>query len=416
MSLKDKIEEHKLNKKELSEVEVSSKHVVLRIILFVLFLGIGISGIVIGCTYDSTHLESGWHEVTAQEGLSNAQDIKFMYLFNKSKRDNASDMKEISTYYTSVCNYSFRLFEDEERYDEFKNLAFINANPNTDITINEDLYNVFKTIVTNSCDVIYYAPIYSVYSELFSSTTDGEAKDNDPYYNDGIKNYFLEVTSFIKNGDIKLVLKENNTINLNISSDYLEYCSQNNIKKYISFNYMYNSVFVDFVADKLLYANLVNFRVYSYDGFVRTHFDNDTVKNSYQFYTYFDNVVVPACTLNLKSSFSLVEIKTFPITTGEDSYVYSDKKFAHHFLDDNGNYSSCIESLILYSNDDSSTLEKLVKGQKAFVMPTLNSNDFKSIGFNFVYNDGNVITYNDSDLEITNVYKTDEITFTKELL
>ena len=405
------------NKKQnkVEEITVSSKHLVLRIILFVLFLGIGISGIVVGCTYNNNHLDTGWYNVECIEGQTDANNFRLSCYYNDGKKENANLNKAITKLYTQLCNKAYALFHETRTSDLIVNLKDINSNPNEDIRVESDLYNVFKTILDNDSKVIYYGPVYDTYSNLFSADSDIQAKESDPYYSTKVKDFFDEVSSYVTNDKVKVVLKENNVLRLEVSDDYLTYCNENGITNFVSFNYLHNAITVDFIADKLIEANVSDFRIYSYDGYYRSYYKNDSLSDSYFMRTYYNDYIIPEAKINFKKSTTFVEFKTFPISAGEDSYLYENKKFAHHFLNDECLYTSCCESLLLYKNESASTLDLLLKGTKIFTGSTLDVNGLKAIA-NFVYNEGNVVKYNDASLEMTDLFDKDGMTFTKELI
>ena len=413
--LKQKREEKKNRPPE--ELTVSNKHIVIRIIAFVVLLAVGISGIVIGCTYNSTHLESGWQLVECTVGETSASDFNLYCNFSKSKRENANEMKTISNYYTSLCNNSYKLFNDYKDFEDLKGIAYVNKNPNTDIQVEESLYNVLKKANDSNLKSIFYGPIYDTYHNLYISNSETEAKALDPYYDVETKNFYIELTNYVNNPNhIKITLKENNVVSLDISDEYLTYCNTNNIKNFISLNYFYNAITLDYIADHMISYGIPDFKIYSYDGCYRSHITNAKLDDTYMPYTFYNEHILPEAKIKFTSSISLVELKTFPISKKEEGYYYRDtKKFVHHFLDDSGNYKSCLESLILYKKGDYSLFDSLIKGSKIFTADTLNVETLKE-NFSFIYNEANVIKYNDSELVFVELFNQDGITFTKELI
>ena len=417
MSIFEKIKEKRELKKAKGpeEVNVSSKHLVLRIILFLVFLGVGITGIVVGCTYNSTHLEPGWHPVSCTEGENNSEDLTLMCYFSDGKRENASQMKTVTNYYTKLCNNAYKIFNEYKIFEETNGVAYINAHPNEDIKVEEALYNAFKKANDNNVKQIFYCPIMDNYHNLFKAESDAEAIIYDPYYDLNARSMISEIIAYLNNEDVKITLKENNTVRLEVSEEYLNYSKTNNINKYVSFSYFYNSVIVDYIFEHLSSSGVPNFKIYSYDGCYRSHFTDSSLTDSYLYYAYTDEHIIPTGKAKLVGSNSLVELKIFPISQKEDYYVYIDKQFVHHFLDDDGYYKSCVNGFTLYNNESMPTYDLLLKGSKVFTADSLNVDVLRTLG-NFIYNDGTVIKYSDDKLEITDLFDKDGMTFTKELI
>ena len=135
-----------------------------------MFLGVGITGIVVGCTYNSTHLDPGWHPVSCTEGENNSEDLTLMCYFSNGKRENASQMKTVTNYYTKLCNNAYKIFNEYKIFEETNGVAYINAHPNEDIKVEETLYNAFKKANDNNAKQIFYCPIMDNYQRFQLST------------------------------------------------------------------------------------------------------------------------------------------------------------------------------------------------------------------------------------------------------
>lgn len=403
----------KINKTE--DITVDKKHLILRIILFVVFLAGGITGIVIGCTYKSTHVDKGWTLIESSDGENSASNFVLNYYFSSdNKRENAKESKELTNAYTTYCNDAYIMFNPYKHFNGVNGVFFINAHPNTDVKVETPFYNTLKKVKDNNTDALFLAPIYDSYENLFNAKTDAEAKEADPYFNNDLKDYYSEIKTYINNGDISLELKEDNIVRLNISDSYLSYCNQNGISNYFNFNYLYNAASIDYIADKLIANNFKNFKLYSYEGYFRIHLADSTLSTTYIPRTFYNNLIVPEANATFNTSITLVEFKTFPITELEDYYLYDDKTFAHHFINDEGLYSSCTSSLYVYEKGDTSALDLLLKGKEVFVQSSIDVDKLKEIGY-FIFNEGSVVKYNDEKLEVKPT-ENEDFVFTKELI
>ena len=102
------------------------------------------------------------------------------------------------------------------------------------MTVDSALYSAFELIRDNGSRYPYLAPVYTEYKGLFSCENDSEAEEFDPMLNSEVRGFVDETLTYVNNPDaIDIELLGENKLRLNVSDEYADFASQNDIGEYL---------------------------------------------------------------------------------------------------------------------------------------------------------------------------------------
>lgn len=252
----------------IRKLELNHEKIGLRIGLFALAIAIAV--IAFGY-FLSTLLsrESGWQRINP--GKTETGCTSQLALMYDIGRDGSAtqDYKRVSACFTEAADQAWWALS-ELPAEQAVNLYDLNANPNTPMQISPILYTALQSILTCESRSIYYAPLMEAYANLYSSDYDEAAASFDPNEDAETLAYAQQILSFANDpAAVSLVLSENDTAELRVSSEYLQFAAENELAGFVAFGWLRNALIVDAVADALLAQGLPCGVVSSVDGFTR---------------------------------------------------------------------------------------------------------------------------------------------------
>lgn len=345
--------------KPVQRIEVSDKSPKWRLALTIF---LGVFGVAV-LTYSLVlflNKEPGWVTIEPEtKEPTCADEFVFQYNIGASGTSASLEYKSILSCYTDATKRAFQVFHNVQSFAGVINVRHINANPNKELKIEPVLYNAFETLQQANNRLIYLAPIYVDYNNLYSSNDDTLANEFDPATNAEAREYFDEVLKYINDADsVNIELLGDNTIRLNVSEEYLKYANENGIQDYIDFAWMKNAFIIDYLADTLIEKGFVYGSLSSYDGFVR---NLDSVSDQEYYFNIFDRVdnrVVQKDALTYNGQISIVYLKNY-MTNPLDKYHYyefSDGRIYTPYIDiKDGRSKTSIDDIVCYSQSQSCT-------------------------------------------------------------
>lgn len=128
------------------KLQVNTKHVKLRIVLFVIFFLIAVAAF----TYGFVNLgkkSSGYQKIEAStdaEALLYNNDVTFRYYFDGSSNEIKREVKELTALYTSLYGPLYKALDSANVYESVVSLAYINSHLGEVISVSPELYNILK--------------------------------------------------------------------------------------------------------------------------------------------------------------------------------------------------------------------------------------------------------------------------------
>ena len=340
--------------KPVSRLELDQSNVKLRWILAAVFFVIAMVAFAIGF-HELLKTEPGWQSVRAVSDQPNSgTEIVFMYDFSDLGATASSVNKELETQYSQISEDAFCIFSPDISGADLKNLNYVNASVNQDITVDPALYAAFELLERYGNRSIFLAPVYGEYNRLFSSESDPEAAERDPAKNPEVKAELDVLIRYISDEKmISLELLGNNCIRLNVALEYLNFAAENGIEEFVDFGWMRNAFVIDYLAEQLTNAGYTNGYLSSYDGFTRNLVETEQAFNMNLFNLEGKDITIPAV-MEYTGPNALVFLHSFPLDELDawSYYVYEDGNIITSMIDPHdGGSKSSLTSMVGYSED-----------------------------------------------------------------
>ena len=312
---------------KVERVELSEKHLGLRLVLAIAFLLVGMA--TIAFTFSRlVGKSSGWQEVSvsSDSGVNNSNEFTLLYNLGSAGVAAGTESRAISAVYTRCCEETYQIFNSDMSFEGVGNLYEINTHPNETVEISPLLYEALSALEEAGYRYQYLGPLYRVMENLCGCETDPEARqfdyDDSPEY----AAEFAAVSAFASDPDqIQLELLGDNTVCLHISDDYLSYASDNGISCFLDLSWMKNAFITDYIADSLIAGGYTFGVLSSYDGFSR-YLDDGAAGYSFNVYNRSGQTVTELGTASIRNMRALVTLRDYPLSEQDrySTYVYSD--------------------------------------------------------------------------------------------
>lgn len=402
--------------KTVNQIELSTEHKRLRLILAVVFLAIG--GIAIACgVANLSSKEPGWSEVEVSSSeLNCGDDFVFLYCLGADGTSATAENKALTACYSEAAEYAFQIFTNDVEYENIHNVYYINRHPNQEMEVDDVLYRAFSLIQEAGDRSLYLGPVYEQYNGLFHCTEEYQTVEYDPYQNRDVADYYAAIAGFAGDGQmIKIELLGENRICLRVAQEYLDFASDNEIESFIDFYWMKNAFIADYLAEQLLSAGYSRGCISSIDGFTR-NLDSGGESYAYTFYDRMDCMIYPAAGIRYTGPSSLVYFHDYPLKNEQSQYyyVYADGEIRTAYLDArDGQCRSAVSSLVCYSREDSCA-EILLKAIPVYITDSLREESLVRMaeeGIFSIYGKDCEIRYNDAGLIYGSLYRDKDVRY-----
>lgn len=395
------------NPRPVEQVEVSSKHVKLRTVLFILFVGIAIACFAVVLVL-MLKLDAGWFTIGVDSSDANCGgDFVFSYYFDED--DDKYYRQAVQSEYTNASVYAYNAFCSYEQVGDAFNLYYLNTHPNEEIQVSPLLYRSIKAFEDSGSRFLCYAPVYEVYQSLFSQNSDEDAALCDITKNAELKEYIDNLLTYIKDENhVHVEFFDDYKIKLVVSDDYMHAFGENT-PVYIDFSWTKNAFVIDYIADTLIKSGYEKGIISSYDGFARNLCEQDDTLNA-NIFDYApnadgNNVVVGVGTMSYTQKMAIVMLKNYPISDDENGYyVYEDKSVRHKFISlDTCESVSAINSFTAYSTTHSCA-QIVLKTIPVYIAEELDLSKLSALkneGIFSMYLRDNTVFINDENMQIT---------------
>lgn len=111
--------------------------------------------------------------------------------------------------------------------------------------------------------------------------------------NSEVRGFVDETLAYVNNPDaIDIELLGENKLRLNVSDEYADFASQNDIVEYLDFFWLKNAFIVDYIAEHLAENSYIHGTITTYDGYTR-HLGGAGMALSMNFYDEADGRGIP---------------------------------------------------------------------------------------------------------------------------
>lgn len=376
-----------------------------KIILVILLLFVGLGAIGYGM-YTAFSTEKGWREIQANntEEMNCSEDFAFVYNVGATGESPTAENKIITNLYSDLTVEAYKIFTSDMGYEDVNNIYYLNQHPNEEVVVPEALYDAFELLESYKNRNIYLAPIYMYYDDIFFCKEDYETIDFDPYVNEEIEQYYLEIASYANNPEeISIELLGNNTVRLAVSENYISFANENEITQFIDLHWMRNAFVTDYLAENLIGKGYTLGSISSYDGFSRC-LDDSEETYALNIYDRSEESFVHVGTMNYTGRKSIVNLRSFAIHQKDLGRIYELKngEVRTSYLDSaDGKCKQSLDTLISYS-DEKNCAETLLNMLPVFIAEEFNESSISN--GNYVYCKDGMIYYNEDSIELSEAF------------
>lgn len=340
--------------KPVQTIELDEKPSRVHVIVFIGFLLLALISIFF-VIYSLVTKEEGWDTVSPSSSVGNcSSDFVFQYEFGRSELSASKESKNLQTEYTTLTTQAYRLFNSDECFDGVYNPAYIATHAGEDIVVHPALYHALEALTENGGRYLYFAPIFSVYEDLFACADDAMADIFDPYRQEDRMALIDAALAYATDADaISLYLLGDNTVRLQVREDYAAFLAQNELPV-IDLFWMKNAFIIDFLAEELCAKGYHYGLLSCTDGFARALCTDADTTYVLQLPAKEGDLTLVAAVASMDGMLSSVTLRSFPITSDDPfSYTYDNGQTRTAFisLTDGRSYAS-VDMLAMLSTQE----------------------------------------------------------------
>lgn len=402
--------------KPVEKIELSEKHPKVKIFIVVLLAVVG-AGFLSYAFVNFLNQDEGWSEIQASTSSELNCSEDFVFQYNLSDGGIYKNLQEI---YTDACVKAYKLFNIDEEDDDYKNVCYINNHPNQEIVVDDLLYSAFEKIESCGDRSLYLGPVYDYYDNVFYSENETELLDYDPYLNDELKAEFSELARFAsEDSQIKLELMGDNRVKLVVSQDYLEYAKANSVANFIDFYWMKNAFIIDYIADTFISSGYTSGIISSTDGYTRALGSTDD-GYACNLYNLQGDTVYVAGDYSYNEARSMVTYRAYGISDADKYRVHEqpDGEIRTKYLSlEDGLDRSALSEFVVYS-DSLDCSDVLLSTKDYYIADDFDADSVTALAknnINSIFIQDSVVYYTEKELEIKDLYESDNVTFTAQI-
>lgn len=409
------------NTPKVERAQLPEKHIYLRIAcaaLLVILAAVFISRAMAGVF----EKPGGWTTIEPEPSKESNGSLELMlqYELGRDQSSPAAEQKKIAKLYTDACGEAYRIFSNTNEFPQEHNVWYLNQHPNESVTVAPALYEAFLMLEQYQSRYLYFAPIYEQYRGLFSCVSDVEAEEFDPSVNTDAQAFLQKTLSYVQDEEqISLELLGDNQVRLNVSDDYLQFASENEIAGFLDFFWLQNAFTVDYVAQKLQEAGFTHGVISSYDGFSH-HLGDVEVPLSVNVFDWNNGQQRAAAQMPHENKVNLVAMRSHPVQKLDvlHYYVWEDGTVRTPYIDEtDGKSKAALSSLTGYS-DQYGCAQIALQIYDAYAADHLDEAVLHAAvekGTDVVFCQEDTVYHSDENLSLTNLYDVDKTVYEEKL-
>ena len=303
--------------KPVKRIPVDIKNPRLRLFLVIMALAIAAGAFFIAFR-NLVSVEPGWTylEADGAVGLNVSAEFRLQVELGAGNETPLAERKWLTTVYSAAAREAYTLYTTQEYVTGVNGLWYINHHPGEEIRVDEKLYRALETSLSAG-NWLYLGPVYEVWDSVWFSQEDREAAAADPRKDPELAGYLEQIAGFIRSGDIRLELRDGQTVCLVLSDTYCVFGEENGITRWLDFGWQKNAFVIDNLAETLISAGWTRAVLSSTDGFIRC-LDG---RGSFTLNMYADTgTVTPAVQMEYSGPASLMML--LPAPGGDRHYAY----------------------------------------------------------------------------------------------
>lgn len=276
----------------MKNLEVSDKHIGLKVVLFIVFLVIAVSAFSYGVTLIGKK-ESGYQSISVSsssqgsEGATFAKEISFSHYFEGTSNSIKKEVRTLQKVYTSILFDVCRQLDAENTYEGAVSLGALNSNLGVAVSVSPELYAVLKDAYSRTLEKKNFNMFAgALYAEWKSILILDDAGEFDPLNNEYMAYRIGEIAkevSDLSNFTLEFLDDSTCTVLFDVSEHYLAFSSEFELGSVIlDLNLMANAYKLSLLAQELESLGYKNGYLVSNDGLVLTL--SETFEQSFVLY------------------------------------------------------------------------------------------------------------------------------------
>ena len=396
---------------KVQEIVLSEEHKTLRLVLFVLVLGIALTAFTYGI-YQWLRKDPGWRTVDVKPseiGGTCAGDFTFQY---KLSTGGAAEYKKVQQVYTDACTYMYEVFKLEESVLVPGNLYKINTSVGEDVKVDPFLYETLQKMEASGTRALYLAPVYEYYRSLFQCSDDVTASLVDPLYDADAAEDIRNLCAFINDPTaISLVFPAENTVRLEVSDAYKAYAEETGVTAYLDLFWIQDAFELDYIADQMIDNRLTTGYITSKSG-LSACLGSIGETCSTQVFDLQPDGIYAAAVIEYDGA---VRIAAFHDYTNVQNvsdryYTYADGTSRFPYIDpQDGLCKAALHDLVLVSTSQDIS-EMVLEVFPVLISDVLDEQALQNLACDKVYCKDRTV-YASQGLHLTNVFQNEEITY-----
>lgn len=276
----------------MKNLEVSDKHIGLKVVLFIVFLVIAVSAFSYGVTLIGKK-ESGYQSISGSsssqgsEVATFAKEISFSHYFEGTSNSIKKEVRTLQKVYTSILYDVCRQLDAENTYEGAVSLGALNSNLGVAVSVSPELYAVLKDAYSRTLEKKNFNMFAgALYAEWKSILILDDASEFDPLNNEYMTYRIGEIAkevSDLSNFTLEFLDDSTCTVLFDVSEHYLAFSSEFELSSVIlDLNLMANAYKLSLLAQELEALGYKNGYLVSNDGLVVTL--SETFEQSFVLY------------------------------------------------------------------------------------------------------------------------------------
>lgn len=336
----------------VKKIELNARHMKMRLALALILLIFGI-GMIFYSINERSRAQAGWTEIEANaQEASCAADFTFLYPLGTTASP-AAESKALTSLYTDACVDAYRIFTNDLSYDGIHNMYDLNRHPNETLEVDAALYAALEQIQKSGSRLLYLAPLYEIYDNVFYCADVSQTAYFDPRQDESLRDWFAKVCTYAGDpSQVDIKLLGEGRVRLEVSEDYLAFAGAEEIVSFIDLYWMRNAFIVDYLAARLKEGGYAAGTLSSFDGFLRNLDAAGGTDYSLTLYDRTEEVIRQAGVLHYSGERSFVCLRNYPLnkTLLRRYCVLSANEIRTPFLDvRDGLCKSAVNDLTSYS-------------------------------------------------------------------
>lgn len=260
-------------KDDTKNIEVSEKHVILRLVLFVVFLLIAIFSFSYGVTSIGKK-EEGYQTIDVLQDSQvplYGNEVSFSYYFEGTSNSIKKEVKALSKVYSQILASSYKQLDPSLEYSGSVSLGAINNNLGQSISVSPALYSVLKDAYARTLEQKNFNMFSgALYAEWKSILILDDASSFDPLNNQYMAQRIEAISQEVSNLDnfnLEFLDDEKCIVRFSVSSEYASFCKDMEIEAApLDLNVLHDAYLLEMTAKELLALGYNNGVLVSREG------------------------------------------------------------------------------------------------------------------------------------------------------